>query len=320
MTASFDPHPLADLIEDGVVDARWLPHPPERVWRALTDSRELSAWLAPASLVPEVGGTFRLDLGAGLGAERVASGAVVTLDAPHVLELTWNEEGAENDSVVRFEIEPHPKGCLLTLGHHRIPRAAVPGYGAAWHGSLDALGGHLATTDEPDRPRDLHRFYDAAMAETAGDQRRRVRMERVLPAAPDRVWQALCDPEARALWLGARGQLEPVVGSAVDLVFGSEDRTTGTVLAVDPGRSIAFTWQSADAPESEVRFTVEPHPRGSLLVLTHLIAQGVPHRMAAGWRCHLRELRQLLDGETPWWDAAWFDSGLRAYATPNVLC
>ena len=37
------------------------PHPPERVWRALTDRAELSAWLMPNDFTPEEGARFRLD-------------------------------------------------------------------------------------------------------------------------------------------------------------------------------------------------------------------------------------------------------------------
>jgi uncharacterized protein YndB with AHSA1/START domain len=37
------------------------PYPPERVWRALTDHAELSAWLMPNDFTPEEGARFRLD-------------------------------------------------------------------------------------------------------------------------------------------------------------------------------------------------------------------------------------------------------------------
>src|SRR5688572_30556396 len=37
-----------------------LPHPPEKVWRALTDNDLLGAWLLPNDLRPEVGAHFSL--------------------------------------------------------------------------------------------------------------------------------------------------------------------------------------------------------------------------------------------------------------------
>ena len=37
------------------------PHPPERVWRALVDPNELSAWLMPTDFAPEVGRDFVLE-------------------------------------------------------------------------------------------------------------------------------------------------------------------------------------------------------------------------------------------------------------------
>lgn len=110
-------------------------------------------------------------------------------------------------------------------------------------------------------------------------------MERVMPARPEQVWQALCDPAARSRWLGATGQLDPVdpvVGSQMELDLRTGQRATGTVVSSEPGRFVPLTWQSPDAPDSEVRFEVGPHPKGTLLVLTHLFVGGTPHRMAAG--------------------------------------
>jgi uncharacterized protein YndB with AHSA1/START domain len=41
-------------------EARY-PHPPERVWQALTDRAELAAWLMPNDFSPREGARFRFD-------------------------------------------------------------------------------------------------------------------------------------------------------------------------------------------------------------------------------------------------------------------
>lgn len=41
----------------------FLPRPPRVVWGALTDSRRLAQWLAPNTLVAEVGHEFTFDMG-----------------------------------------------------------------------------------------------------------------------------------------------------------------------------------------------------------------------------------------------------------------
>jgi uncharacterized protein YndB with AHSA1/START domain len=37
------------------------PHPPERVWRALTDPAELGSWLMPTDFTAKAGSRFTLD-------------------------------------------------------------------------------------------------------------------------------------------------------------------------------------------------------------------------------------------------------------------
>ena len=41
---------------------QFLPHPPARVWRALTDPAMLARWWAPGDIRPEVGHRFHLDM------------------------------------------------------------------------------------------------------------------------------------------------------------------------------------------------------------------------------------------------------------------
>jgi uncharacterized protein YndB with AHSA1/START domain len=69
---------------------RRLPHPPEKVWRALTEPAELAAWF-PA---PEAG-----------EAER----AIVEAVPPKRLICTLGDE------TLTWELSPIPGGCLLVL-------------------------------------------------------------------------------------------------------------------------------------------------------------------------------------------------------------
>ncbi|WP_394830708.1 hypothetical protein LVJ94_29790 [Pendulispora rubella] len=64
---------------------RRLPHKPEKVWRALTEPRELAQWF------PE-------------GARKITE-----WDPPRVLALTLGDEN------LRWELSPTPEGCLLVL-------------------------------------------------------------------------------------------------------------------------------------------------------------------------------------------------------------
>ena len=46
---------------DRVIHEARYPHPPERVWRALTDRAELAAWLMPNDFSLREGARFRFD-------------------------------------------------------------------------------------------------------------------------------------------------------------------------------------------------------------------------------------------------------------------
>lgn len=42
---------------------QFLPHPPAKVWRHLTEPDRLAAWWAPSDIKPVVGHTFTIDMG-----------------------------------------------------------------------------------------------------------------------------------------------------------------------------------------------------------------------------------------------------------------
>src|SRR3954469_4980571 len=96
-------------------DGRWelrftrtLPHPPEKVWRALTEPEHLAAWF-PTEIIGERadGAPLRFEFRDGEGPG--FDGTMVTYDPPRVLEFYWGEDR------LRFELEPTDGGTMLTL-------------------------------------------------------------------------------------------------------------------------------------------------------------------------------------------------------------
>jgi uncharacterized protein YndB with AHSA1/START domain len=121
-----------------------------------------------------------------------------------------------------------------------------------------------------------------------------LRFVRQLPHSPAKVWAALTDPEQRAAWFPDTmiGQLTP--GAALRFTTGLESMPefTGTVLAVQPGRLLEFTWG-----EDTLRFEIEPTTKGCVLTVRDSIAQlGKAARDGAGWHVCLEQLAAALDG------------------------
>jgi len=91
------------------------PHPPERVWRALTDSRALAQWLMPNDFAPQLGHEFEFHSKPQPGWDGVARCKVIEIEPPRRLAYTW--KGGSIDTVVTFTLEPVPEGTRLCLEH-----------------------------------------------------------------------------------------------------------------------------------------------------------------------------------------------------------
>jgi uncharacterized protein YndB with AHSA1/START domain len=130
-------------------DGRWqlrftrrLPHPPEKVWRALTEPEHLAAWF-PTDIEGErrAGAPLRFVFREGEGP--VTDGEMLAYDPPSVLELRWGDE------TLRFELRPDAVGCVLTFVNTFTERGKAARDGAGWHACLDVLAHHLDGRQPP---------------------------------------------------------------------------------------------------------------------------------------------------------------------------
>ncbi len=136
--------------------------------------------------------------------------------------------------------------------------------------------------------------------ESDGDWRT-VRFERSMPYSVERLWAAITEPSELRVWL-AEAVVEPVPGGRFDLDFsvtGASGLSLGHVVAVEPNRSIEFTWFRETLDDSRVRFEIFPSAEGATLVLTHRfpVAHGVLETLG-GWHCHLDALELMAAGTT----------------------
>ena len=132
----------AQILKDGekwtLVLIRDLPHPPAKVWKALTEPEHLREW-APFDADRNLGvvGTAHLTT---VGAPKplVSETQVMRADAPRALEYSWG------GGHIRWELEPRgSNGTRLTLWHN-IDRRAIAMGAAGWHICLDTLDRLLA--------------------------------------------------------------------------------------------------------------------------------------------------------------------------------
>jgi len=99
----------------------YLPHPPARVWHALTDPETLARWLMPNDFKPVVGHqfTFQARPVPGVGFSGVIECEVLDLRPEEVLIISWRDASGGNslDTTVTWRLHPEGHGTRLFLEH-----------------------------------------------------------------------------------------------------------------------------------------------------------------------------------------------------------
>ncbi|HSV04169.1 MAG TPA: SRPBCC domain-containing protein [Phenylobacterium sp.] len=121
-----------------VVVERELPHPPQKVWRALTEPHLIDEWLMKTDFEPAAGRRFTLrgDWGS-------VDCRVLAVEPHRRLSYTWDAMGLE--SVVTWTLTPVGGGTRLVMeqsGFRADQQQAYQGAGFGWRrffGSLEQL-------------------------------------------------------------------------------------------------------------------------------------------------------------------------------------
>jgi len=124
-----------------VVVERQMPHPPEKVWRALTQSALIGEWLMKNDFEPVVDHRFtlRADWGS-------VDCQVRVVEPQKVLSYTWEAYGLE--SVVTWTLTPTSTGTTVRMeqtGFQPDQQQAYNGAKAGWPNFFDGLERVLET-------------------------------------------------------------------------------------------------------------------------------------------------------------------------------
>lgn len=123
---------------------KFLPHPPARVWRALTDPELHARWWAAGDVKAQVGHRFTLDMGT--FGQQVCE--VTQVEAERLLRYTFGE--GVLDTVITWTLVPEGTGTRLFLEHagfdlhSPMGATALKGMGQGWPDVLNRLEATLA--------------------------------------------------------------------------------------------------------------------------------------------------------------------------------
>jgi uncharacterized protein YndB with AHSA1/START domain len=133
-----------------VVVEREISHPPEKIWRALTQPHLIQEWLMKNDFKPVVGHRFNLNAQWG----GVLDCEVLEVEPNKTLSYTWNfkhDDAAYNlTSVVVFTLTPTRAGTRLRMeqsGFRPDQRQAFGGASAGWQQFFAKLEEILARAD-----------------------------------------------------------------------------------------------------------------------------------------------------------------------------
>jgi uncharacterized protein YndB with AHSA1/START domain len=259
---------------------RYLAHPVERVWRAVSEPAELSRWMpAAAEWTPKLGEEFEL------GGQH---GQITELDPPQVIAWTFA------DDLFRFTLHAEGGGCVLVFTHVFGNAKLAAQTAAGWDCYLDRLDAQLAgqylseeRAHEPVGER--HEHYAASFGLDPAPGREFIarlgfrglsledgpvlRLERRYDQPIERVWRALTDPGELRSWFP--GELD--------------------IRHSDPPHVLIGGWQG----DGTLRFELRPENGGCVLTFTHTFTDRDQAALAAaGWdRCFAR-LDAVAAGQT----------------------
>jgi uncharacterized protein YndB with AHSA1/START domain len=192
-----------------------LPARPSRVFRALSDARELAAWQAD-----KVSGSVR-------------QGSSITLAWPMLgIELVLDVVRLEDDRSIAFTHGPARLELEVARGGVELRHTApfdddtLEGTASAWRIALATLANYLSRHAGRTR-----RVY-WAVARARG--------------SVELCHAYFTEPELLAAWFGSSSSLIGAVDSSVTLSLASGRRASGPVLAHTPGRDLAIRWRETD--------------------------------------------------------------------------
>ncbi len=118
-----------------------LNHPPEKVWRALTNPVLLAEWLLPVvDLKLEPGAAFLFKTQPLPGWDGTVNCRLLEIEERRKLSYAWVV--GDMDTVVTFTLTPTPSGTRLTLVHSGFKPHQKQNFGGARYG-WNMMGGKL---------------------------------------------------------------------------------------------------------------------------------------------------------------------------------
>jgi uncharacterized protein YndB with AHSA1/START domain len=129
-------NPAAETLS--VVVEREIPHPPEKIWRALTQPHLIEEWLMKNDFKPVVGHSFNLRMDPQPNWDGVIDCEVLAVEPNKTLSYTWGALGTK--TIVTLTLTPTSSGTHLRLEQEGFRSDRPQNYQGAKYGWQKFLG------------------------------------------------------------------------------------------------------------------------------------------------------------------------------------
>ena len=121
-----------------LVIERELPHPPERIWRALTQDALIREWMMENDFKPVVGHRFQFRSTPVPGWNGIIDSEVLVVEPHHTLSYSWGSMGLKN--TVTWTLTPTRAGTMLRMEQAGFPADQDAAYKGANYGWQRFIG------------------------------------------------------------------------------------------------------------------------------------------------------------------------------------
>ncbi len=136
---------MTDALKSIVVE-RVMPHPPQKVWRVLTQQALIAAFLMDNDFEPVVGHRFNFRATPVMGWNGVTDCEVLVVEPPTRLAYSWNASGDQAadglKTTVTWTLTPEGEGTHVRMeqsGFRPQDEGGFKGMGGGWPGILARL-------------------------------------------------------------------------------------------------------------------------------------------------------------------------------------
>jgi uncharacterized protein YndB with AHSA1/START domain len=307
---------------DEVISEAHIAAPPERVFAALIDPKQVMQWwnseqcpIDSFTMDARRGGRWTYDTRQSTlnvnGVSRFhCEGEVLEYDPPRVLAYTWIANWHEEPSqrtIVRWQLSKTNSGTHVIMTHSGLTNLPTSrkDYSNGWQGVMQSFKAHI----------EKHLAAQPVVVSNSMTSDNDALVSEIqITAPPERVFQALTDPKQVEKWWGREGVYRCTEFVAA-VQAGGKWRSSGIgpdggpfeihgeYLEVDPPCVLAYTWIASWTGEVQttVRWELEPSVHGTLLRIRHsgLAAHPELAQSYRGWPNILEWLRAYLEsGDT----------------------